>query len=162
MTRTTQIRRGVFETNSSSSHSLTIPDDLTDLNLFYAGIPRTIDVELGYYGWEEETYTSPAVKLSYLFSGLNYGYHDDSAPNFNLVDEILKSNKQMSVYIKYLKEEWGCTVKIHVPEGAKPYDVGVDHQSVGTLDFNTFSNFDELTKFIFDRRAEVITDNDNR
>lgn len=58
----TQIRRGAFETNSSSTHAINI----------YRGsdyeIPKSIIVRPGEFGWECTTFNSPEDKLSYLYT----------------------------------------------------------------------------------------------
>ena len=45
-----QIRKGCFETNSSSVHALVIPDDQT------ISIPTKVTLYSGEYGWENEEY----------------------------------------------------------------------------------------------------------
>lgn len=63
-----KIRHNIFETNSSSTHSLTIFDgsnsieELTNLdNIAYT-------IEVGEYGWEKEEYNFPLDILSYLWT----------------------------------------------------------------------------------------------
>lgn len=57
-----QIRRGAFETNSSSTHAINI----------YRGsnydIPKEIVVRTGEFGWEFTTYNNPEDKLAYLYT----------------------------------------------------------------------------------------------
>ena len=58
----TQIRRGAFETNSSSTHAINIYRGC-DTN-----IPETIYVRPGEFGWECDTFSWPEDKLSYLYT----------------------------------------------------------------------------------------------
>lgn len=71
----TQIRRGAFETNSSSTHAINI----------YKGskyeIPESIVIRPGEFGWECETFSDPESKLSYLYTWIlskckSYDYND--------------------------------------------------------------------------------------
>lgn len=70
-----QIRRSIFETNSSSTHAVSI---------FRGGpydIPERITIRPGEFGWECETYSCPEDKLSYLYTWIlekcnSYDYND--------------------------------------------------------------------------------------
>lgn len=62
-----QIRKGVFETNSSSIHTLCIPKR-NDLINIPAGI--TLTFSLGEYGWGPEEIIDPNGKASYLWTCL--------------------------------------------------------------------------------------------
>lgn len=59
-----QIRKGVFETNSSSTHSICIAKDCE------ITIPSKIYFRFGEFGWEEGTLQSVEEKASYLYTGL--------------------------------------------------------------------------------------------
>lgn len=63
-----QIRNSVFETNSSSTHSLTINSKILDakINLEVNGFDNNIHVSSGEFGWGYEELTSQYKKLSYL------------------------------------------------------------------------------------------------
>lgn len=57
-----QIRKNIFETNSSSTHAVSI---------FRGGpydIPERITICPGEFGWECEIYSDPESKLSYLYT----------------------------------------------------------------------------------------------
>ena len=58
----TQIRKNVFETNSSSTHAVSI---FRGSNYI---IPEKIVICPGEFGWECETYSCPEDKLSYLYT----------------------------------------------------------------------------------------------
>lgn len=82
----TQIRKGVFETNSSSTHSVSFyktkgdsyvgADELPQTNHYiffddndnYHESDDLVAVELGKYGWDIKTYTEVYDKLSYLLT----------------------------------------------------------------------------------------------
>lgn len=58
-----QIRKGVFETNSSSIHAINIFRGYNEKN-----IPESIVVRPGEFGWECDTYYDFESKLSYLYT----------------------------------------------------------------------------------------------
>lgn len=59
-----QIRKGVFETNSSSTHSICIAKD-AELT-----IPKSLHFDFGEFGWECDTLQSLDKKARYLYTGL--------------------------------------------------------------------------------------------
>ena len=59
----TQIRKGAFETNSSSTHAINIFRGYDEKN-----IPESIVVTPGEFGWECDTYYDAESKLSYLYT----------------------------------------------------------------------------------------------
>ncbi len=60
-----QIRKSVFETNSSSTHSISI-DSHGDIELITPDDDGYIYIDIGQFGWEEETHHDFATKASYL------------------------------------------------------------------------------------------------
>lgn len=60
-----QIRQQVFETNSSSTHSITIAGNLQP-SIFIPICWNKIETEFGKYGWGPETLISQHDRLSYL------------------------------------------------------------------------------------------------
>jgi hypothetical protein len=61
------VRNGVFETNSSSTHSIVIPKkDVTEF-------PKSIEFCQGDYGWEFEQYSLP----NYLYTAIRNSRHVD-------------------------------------------------------------------------------------
>jgi hypothetical protein len=59
-----QIRQGVFETNSSSTHSICIAKD-ADLI-----IPQSLHFKFGEFAWQHNTLRSTEQKASYIYTGL--------------------------------------------------------------------------------------------
>ena len=86
----TVIRHGVFETNSSSSHSISLNFDTVDekvINYVETLLDNEgkLHVECGEFNWEQETHRDFNTKLSYIVTGLMnktedvydpYGYID--------------------------------------------------------------------------------------
>lgn len=145
------IRSNVFETNSSSVHSLSIVDSAYGINL-----PRYLKLDHEEYEWGYSKLRTPEEKFNYLIAlvASNYGftgYYDDdnisSEEFFNLEDvkRIIESVESKGVPILYAENytEFGH----------------VDHQSVVPLD--DFLCGIEIEEFIFNTKYEVIIDNDN-
>ena len=65
-----QIRKSVFETNSSSVHTISISntDDYKKVLETYEG--KVVGFTSGQFGWEHEEYTSLNAKASYLWTGI--------------------------------------------------------------------------------------------
>ena len=62
-----KIRKGTFETNSSSTHTIVVTKDNSKLD-----IPNEIKIDLADYefGWEYDKYYSVEEKLAYLVFGI--------------------------------------------------------------------------------------------
>ena len=82
-----QIRKGVFETNSSSTHSICIAKD-TELS-----IPKSLHFSFGEFGWEKDRLDSIEEKASYLYTGLIANKREENIEN---IFEILR-NKGINV-----------------------------------------------------------------
>jgi hypothetical protein len=143
-----QIRRGVFETNSSSTHSICLTDR-DDLLV----IPKVIHFGLDEFGWEHETYHDMTTKAAYLYTAIMTngveGYLDN-------IKEILDKN--------------GILYTFDEPK----YYKGQDYQWLenGSIDhscdfsdafFNDIcTNEANLLRYLFSEESFVITGNDNQ
>ena len=74
-----QIRRGVFETNSSSVHTITITKNPNNLKF-----PKKLIFDSGDYGWEHACLNTPEEKASYLWETIKCILPDEE--NKNLVE----------------------------------------------------------------------------
>ena len=63
-----QIRRSVFETNSSSMHSLTVTPNGKMSNLVVDEYENKVITEFGEFGWGYDSYCDATTKLSYLMT----------------------------------------------------------------------------------------------
>jgi len=150
-----QVRRNVFETNSSSCHSLTLikGGDLQSSCLEVSD-EDLIKIHGGEFGWEVEQYTGQESKLQYLFTGIRYQ---------NEANDIINS-----IWFKWLNEmifEY-TGHELHPIEKDSWCEWGyIDHQSIGELDeifIKDEQTFKENAKwFIFGSESYFITDNDN-
>ena len=97
------IRRGTFETNSSSSHSIT---------LVY---PEDQNIKIGNFKGKKFTYK----EFGYDFWGKDNGIIDDIDSKLNVVCDFLASGKRktfpktLDKFISYLKNEHDITVEIN-------------------------------------------------
>ena len=140
-----QIRCGVFETNSSSTHAICISKDR-----IYGNLPEHVDFEHGEFGWECRKYDDVNSKASYLYQAICDMYEYDEK------DEKLE-------HIKNVLNSHGIAC-IFNDSSAKVWDDGyIDH--VGEDDMpdwleNMMSDDDALLTYLFGD-AFVVTGNDN-
>ena len=134
-----QIRNGVFETNSSSTHSMAIPHNLEK-------IPKYIYFYIGEYGWE----TGSPDPASYLWTAICY-----NCENFEQVSEYKKK-------LSNICDKYNIGRDYEIPEYE---EYGLKH---GYIDHGIelmpfikmlFNDEDKLIKFI--SGGEVFTGNDN-
>lgn len=140
------IRKGVFETNSSSSHSISISGE--DDYYPKANDAENIKIYYGEFGWEYKKLNTVYDKLSYIITMIEECYED--------------------YYLEWLKElieEYlGCDLKVVNLDGF--YEKGyIDHQSHHILDEYFVNNKDKfkekIKELIFNNKYSIITDNDN-
>lgn len=136
-----KIRQSVFETNSSSTHSICIASQ-PEIQL-----PQSIHFEFGEFGWETRTLDSVSEKASYLYTGLRA---NNRMQDFEDITEILSKK--------------GIRVTAQDPKpGARSYDDGyVDHadELEEFLD-GVCSDEQKLMSFLFSPLSFILTGNDN-
>ena len=130
------IRNNVFETNSSSTHSLCIgcgEKEFPTLNK-----NGNVEIRLSTYGWEEDVYYDLEDRMSYVFSYLydTREYHED------LFEEL----------INYIKENTGANDVEFTDTEWCYVDHGSEHMTL---------TFDWLIDFMFNKGGSFTTDNDN-
>ena len=173
----TQIRRGVFETNSSSVHSISIIKDN-----FKGSLPKKFVINCnGEFGWEGDTYDDSSSKAAYLYQAIKY-YTEKNA---NVNDEKERLQGLMDKFIGNL-ESYGievvCPYRFTTitsmeigPNENYDYVTFVDENGNeptidGYLDHGSeakefvdyvLSSPENTVKFIFDYRCYIETGNDN-
>lgn len=83
------IRSSIFETNSSSIHSIVVGNNGEDI---YNHLPKEVHFQSGEFGWEHEIYRDIQDKANYLFTSIVYngGYEDyDVQVYFDKIKNIL-------------------------------------------------------------------------
>lgn len=148
-----QIRPGVFETNSSSTHSICIATDRKE--------PLKLQDRLwfatGDYGWAWEKLTDPEEKASYLYSAILELYERNKAEELkNRIVDILASAGVTCGFSKARYHDYGGRLYCE--------NASVDHGDDGELkDFvdKTVHNKGRLMRFLFSPKSFVLTGNDN-
>ena len=160
-----EIRELVFETNSSSVHSLSIKGDY-DGNVVGA-FPDTVECLLGEYGWGYDRLYYVYNKLCYAMAMVLYTEYPDFryCDQDFVIDENVLQELEGFKLIKKTVESKGCKeLKVVIKENSC-YKYGyIDHQSYE--DYNNLKDFLDdwnitLDRFLFDDGVSVIIDNDN-
>lgn len=106
-----QIRKGMFETNSSSVHALIISKNIDSIP------DRELHISHGEWGWEQARYSDPDDKISYLCQAIcNCSYRNgdiDIDLMRNRIDALLNPLRERGItcIIKddYFKlDKWNC------------------------------------------------------
>lgn len=173
-----QIRSSVFETNSSSTHSVSISRknsryfDSSSLNRFIDEDDNKVHVRFGEFGWEVESYHMPYEKLQYIVTMLVETESDDvtSVNELFETDGFKLINDAIANYCNcdgiWIDED--MQLDSYTWDGRTHYYIShngyIDHQS--REDYNNVQDFLDdygldITQFIFDNGVVVHTDNDN-
>lgn len=148
-------RRHVFETNSSSSHSLTVSEsELLSTNLNKEILRKgTLNISVGEYNWDWYRYYSLEGKLRYIVTDLTL--HDDVYSHTQFITEF----PIMAEVVEILKDRFGLEVNFEL-DGISG---GIDHQSVGmSKQYVENMNAEQLVSFLLsDSFIETGNDNDS-
>lgn len=139
-----QIRQSVFETNSSSTHSITIDYNGKLDETMTPNEDNQIILEGGQFGWEVEDYNEAWYKANYCAVA------------------SLWSEKRQQMLKEVIMEMTGCTEVIieASTEYDSPYYSYIDHQSSDTAG-EAFTDKESLKSFIFNSNSFLHTNNDN-
>lgn len=149
-----QIRKGVFETNSSSTHSICIAKDVE------VSIPRSIHFSFGEFGWERDTLSTPLEKASYLYTGLVANDRMEDVNNIinTLTGMGIEVSKEEPEFEQrsYKNSEGELVTYTHSDNGY------VDHSNElgGFLDA-VCGDEKQLISYLFSHLSFIITGNDN-
>ena len=185
------IRKQLFETNSSSTHSVTLVNqntsniDFSQLDVYVDPVDHYIHMQFGEFGWEEMEYTDALTKLQYLLnmiietnqvSSINPNGIKTLGDFYNCDDFLLLK----SIVIEHVKDCEGIVI-FDDQIKANPYESEDEHHNPcinyyltynGYIDhqshegYKCLANFlDEwditIEEFIFDTNVVLVTDNDN-
>jgi len=139
-----QIRRGVFETNSSSMHSIAICTRGELLDTLPVDKDGVVTLYGGEFGWGIESYRDAQTKASYCW--------EDNKEN----------PKNLEMLINIIKEQTGCKHVVYLgsDKWEDPHWSYIDHQSMGTS-HDLFFSEEFLKHFIFNPGSQLVIDNDN-
>lgn len=144
-----QIRCNIFETNSSSVHSICIAKK----NITKDDLPEHLTFSHGEFGWENKKYTDVKNKASYLYEAIN-AYYDKDKKRIecwkNQVYKILGRYGIVCDFEQDKKNEWGLSYGyIDHPEGIEEFVKRVT------------SSEKRLLRYLFSDDSFIITGNDN-
>ena len=153
-----QVRRNVFETNSSSTHSICIVTDDRAETIY----PSKFIFKCGQFGWEFRNYNDPVSKGQYFYTGLCELYGKEK------IREVMRDIEQ------YFKTEHNIDVFVDEPDYRKSTYNGKEYEYIdsdcGYIDHVTdaqdlidalVQDKELLIDFLFKDASFVATGNDN-
>lgn len=149
-----QIRKGVFETNSSSTHVISIRNNSVGNNY-----PEEVSFELGTFGWDYDHYNDTHTKASYLWTAIvclaKEGGNIEGDINYS-VDDFVK-------YITETLSQYNIIAKFpHNYKTMKSWNYyWIDHCELSEFLNAMMSHQDLLMSYLFDDDSILITGNDN-
>ena len=142
------VRQHLFETNSSSIHSITIGNNGED---FKSNLPEKVVFGGGEFGWEHEIYDNVQDKANYLRVSLSYTDNPEE-----LQSKITKILEKWGVESEWIQEDEKDSMYI---DGVYSY---VDHGYENRDLVETLANNEELLmNYLFSEASTVETGNDN-
>ncbi len=155
-----QIRKNVFETNSSSSHSLVISNKerAYDYNLPVEG--GVLTIPFGEFGWGPDILSTPIEKLSYLITDRIdiYDIPEDIKDDEDAVQALIMESEPIREIVDAIK--YCCSdieeVRFEINDSWNPFGY-VDHQSCGTSQEDGLS----IEEIVFSNKVIIMIDNDN-
>lgn len=143
-----QIRKTIFETNSSSTHAICIQKD--NKNIF---IPEELYFHFGEFGWDETAANEPA---DYLYTAIYYIY--------KYCEENIRKFEDYKNYIYNTLAKYGCEAefddKFYDDEGwIRGY---IDHAGELTEFLDKIRHSEKrLIRYLFGNESFILTGNDN-
>lgn len=155
------IRNGVFETNSSSTHSVSISSGCAVYDTLVPDDDGNIVLTGGQFGWEWETYTDPQTKANYAAvycSETTESTFERAAKYMEMLIKVIKEHTGAKNVVFNLTTDWEEARKLGVETSY------IDHQSAiyegGDCDF-AFKDEETLKNFLFNPASKLETGNDN-
>lgn len=149
-----QIRRSIFETNSSSTHAICI--SRKPVNVAY---PSQLHFSIGEYGWELARLSTPEEKASYLYTAmLTLGEGDDPYELTQTVQRAIRASLAPAGIVCTF-EEPEITISPYGPYLQTGY---VDHADMCELFIDALTgDSDWMLRYLFSPDSFVGTGNDN-
>lgn len=138
------IRSSVFETNSSSCHSISVhSDDVSTYDTLYPDRDGVLTFTGDEFGWEFAKYHDAITKAEYLVT---------------LFKVHGKSNQEL--FERVVLDHTGAKSIVYDMKG--DYDAYIDHQSIENPDDPIFHlTYETMKDFIFNPNSVLMTGNDN-
>ena len=147
-----KIRKDVFETNSSSVHTLVISNDGREPSKFKLNKEGEIEIDFGTFGKNYDIFNSQYEKLSYLITCLYY-----TSRGFDV----------KSIYDNYEFTKIKDAIMDYVPDCTGIKILGqnqpcIDHQSIPYDSIEIINVYDEdsIINFVFNKHVSLKTDCD--
>lgn len=154
------VRRGVFETNSSSTHSIAVQQDgLRNDRLSSWGNPPEIHVYPDEFGWEVQSYYDAQTKVSYLYT---YLANRQWADNDHVEDyQVSYDTPDFQRLTRLIQQQCGdFPVVYETMDGYRAHGY-IDHQSYETVQDLWEESDEYILDFLFNPNSVLHTDNDN-
>lgn len=149
-----QVRKNIFETNSSSTHSIVIGNNGEDV---HDGLPHVLEFHGDEFGWEHRLHTDTQSKANYLFTSLVYT--NDPFTYIEKIREILSKWDVEAEFDEIEKKECSNGESYYVFKNGYCY---VDHgDGNNELVKALCENEDLLMNYLFSNGSYVETSNDN-
>lgn len=144
-----KIRKGIWETNSSSTHALVIKKEKP------AVLPEEVYFDLGEFGWEKGIYMDCETKCSYLHTAIYqrfFDYENNKEKYYEYKNKISNILDEYGIKSKWLNVE-------DIGENSWYY---IDHCDELENFIEIILNSPELLiDWLFNDDSILITDNDN-
>jgi hypothetical protein len=145
------VRNGVFETNSSSCHSLCISDQEAILDTLPVDNEGVVRIFTGEFGWGIDEYNDAAMKAAYCLTWIKT-CNDENDPKVSKYEASLKGVIEEVCKAKEVR---------FIQETDKYYPWGyIDHQSSDRC-AEAFESLTSLKNFIFNPNSTLRISNDN-
>ena len=148
-----QIRMNVFETNSSSTHSICISRQNHEIP---EELPKVLIFRHGEYGWDYKTYNDTQNKANYLYQAIydlqKYGYYTKTEYNKMLahISDVLFKHGVTAGFEDEIKNEYG--MEYGYVDHAEELNDFIRGMCLGEK---------KLLRYLFSENSFIITGNDN-
>ena len=155
-----QIRKNVFETNSSSTHSLVISNKERSYDYNLPVEDGVLTIPFGEFGWGPDILSTPIEKLSYLITDRIdlYDLPEDIKDDEDAVQALIMESEPICEIVDAIK--YACPevkeVRFEVGDSWHPFGY-VDHQSCGTSREDGLS----IEEIAFSNKVIIMIANDN-
>jgi hypothetical protein len=155
-----QIRKNVFETNSSSTHSLVISNKERAYNYNLPVEAGVLTIPFGEFGWGPDILATPIEKLSYLVTDRIdiYDIPDEIKDDDEAIQSLIMDSEPIREIIDAIKS---CCSEVEevcfeLVDNWNPFGY-VDHQSYGTSREDGLS----IEEIVFSNKVIIMISNDN-
>lgn len=155
-----KIRKNVFETNSSSTHSLVVSNKERSYDYELPVEDGVLTIPFGEFGWGPDILVDPIDKLSYLITDrINiYDIPEDIKNDEDAIQELIMESEAIQEIVDVIKS--CCSnvdeVRFELGDSWNPFGY-VDHQSCGTSREDGLS----IEEIAFSNKVIIMISNDN-